>query len=151
MKIKNRLIRVLKISTAVMLIILSGAGYSQEEVQKIFLGIELNNVLCGYSEVFIRDAENESKHLMEIVQKNYISFKALGKDIEQQQLFTYRIDKRTGNFIYHDIYTKQGEHERAATMEVIGDSIYMKDRVVVSSFDFDIFVIVFFVSLIPCV
>lgn len=129
MKIKNQLIGTLKNSIVLTLIMLSGAGFGQEDVQKLYLGIELNDVLCGYSEVFIRDAEKESKPIFEIVQKSYISFKALGQDIEQQQLFTYRIDKRTGNFIYHDSYLKQAEQERAATMEVIGDSIYLKDTI----------------------
>ena len=111
------------------MIILSGTVYSQEEIQKLFMGIELNNVLCGYSEIFINDAEKESKHIMEIVQNTYISFKVLDKDIEQQQVFTYHIDKRTGNFIYHDSYMRQGEHETAGIMKVIGDSIYINDTI----------------------
>ena len=93
------------------------------------MGIELNNVLCGYSEIFIRDAEKESKHIMEIVQNTYISFKVLDKDIEQQQVFTYHIDKRTGNFIYHGSYMRQGDHETAGIMKVIGDSIYINDTI----------------------
>ncbi|MEA1896682.1 MAG: hypothetical protein U9N53_03345, partial [Bacteroidota bacterium] len=66
---------------------------------------------------------------MEIVQNTYISFKALGKDIEQRQVFTYHIDKITGNFIYHDSYMRQGEHEMAGIMKVIGDSIYINDTI----------------------
>jgi len=129
MTINNRLNRVIKHIIVAALIILSGTVYSQEEIQKLFMGIKLNNVLCGYSEIFIRDTEKESKHIMEIVQNTYISFKALGKDIEQQQMFTYHIDKRTGNFIYHDSYTRQGEHEMAGIMEVIGDSVYINDTI----------------------
>jgi len=124
-----RLNRVIKYIIVATLIFLSGTVYSQEEVQKLFMGIKLNNVLCGYSEIFIRDAEKEGKYIMEIVQNTYISFKALGKDIEQQQMFTYHIDKRTGNFIYHDSYTRQGEHETAGIMKVIGDSIYINDTI----------------------
>jgi len=129
MKIKNWLNRVVKYIIVATLIVISGAIYGQEETQKLFMGIKLNDVLCGYSEIFIRDAEKESKHIMEIVQNTYISFKALGKDIEQRQVFTYHIDKRTGNFIYHDIYMRQGEHETAGTMKVIGDSIYINDTI----------------------
>ena len=129
MTINNRLNRVKKYFVLTALIILSGTVYSQEEIQKLFMGIKLNNVLCGYSEIFVRDIEGKSKPMMEIVQNTYISFKALGKDIEQQQLFTYHIDKRTGNFIYHDSYMKQGEHETAVTMNIIGDSIYIYDTI----------------------
>ncbi len=129
MTIKNWLNRGVKHIIVTALIILSGTVYGQEEIQKLFMGIKLNNVLCGYSEIFIRDAEKESKHIMEIVQNTYISFKALGKDIEQRQVFTYHIDKRTGNFIYHDSYMRQGEHEMAGIMKVIGDSIYINDTI----------------------
>ena len=129
MTIKNRLNRGIKHIIVAALIILSGTVYSQEDIQKLFMGIELNNVLCGYSEIFVRDVEGDSKPIMEIVQNTYISFKALGKDIEQRQVFTYQIDKITGNFIYHDSYMRQGEHETGGTMKVIGDSIYINDTI----------------------
>ena len=129
MTFNNRLNRATKYSIVAALIILSGICYGQKEIQKLFMGIKLNNVLCGYSEIYIRDVERENIHLMEIVQNTYISFKALGKDIEQQQMFTYRIDKRTGNFIYHDIYMRQGEHVTAGIMKVIGDSIHINDTI----------------------
>ena len=71
--------------------------------------------------------EENSKPIIENVQNPYISFNALGKDIEQQQVFTSHIDEGTGNFIYHDSFMRQGEHVSAATMKVIGDSIYIND------------------------
>jgi len=129
MKIKNLLNSLAKYFIVATLIILSGTVYSQEEIQKLYMGIKLNNVLCGYSEIFIRDIEGKSEHIMEIVQNVYITFKALDKDIEQHQIFTYRINKSTGNFIYHDSYMKQGKHETAGIMEVIGDSIYINDTI----------------------
>ena len=96
---------------------------SQDNIQKLFMGIELNDVLCGYSEVWLKSSSKDQPPSLVIDQKTYISFKALGKDISQKQIFSYKIDPKTGNFFYHDSYIKQGEHKMSATMQVEGDSI----------------------------
>jgi hypothetical protein len=31
----------------------AGTAYGRENIQKLFMGIEMNNVLCGYSEILI--------------------------------------------------------------------------------------------------
>jgi hypothetical protein len=91
------------------------------------MGIELNDVLCGYSEVSLRETTENSKPCLHIDQQTYFSFKAVGRDITQKQIFTYRINQKTGNFFYHDSYMEQGEHIMSATMEVEGDSIRVTD------------------------
>jgi len=105
------------------LMLITNKTKSQENIQKLFLGIELNNVLCGYSEVLIKENTEEYNSYTLIEQKTYFSFKALGKNITQKQIFSYKINRETGNFIYHDSYMEQGEHKMSVTMEVNGDSI----------------------------
>jgi len=105
------------------LMLITNTSSSQDDIQKFFMGIELNNVLCGYSEVLLRDNTEDNNSYTLIEQKTYISFKALGKDISQKQIFSYKINQETGNFIYHDSYMEQGEHKMSATMQVEGDSI----------------------------
>jgi len=112
-----------KILFLIGLILLTITTYSQEDIQKLFMGIELNNILCGYSEILLREITEDKKSYLQIDQKTYISFKALGKDITQKQIFSYKINQETGNFIYHDSYMEQGEHKMSVTMEVEGDSI----------------------------
>ena len=99
----------------------------QSITQKLFMGIELNGVLCGYSEVLLRDYNEDENHHLRIDQKTYISFKALGRDISQKQVFTYKVDQRSGNFFYHDSYMEQGEQSMSASMKVMGDSILISD------------------------
>ena len=99
---------------------------AQDRIEKYFIGIELKDVLCGYSEVFVTPPQTSGTPYLTIDQKTYISFKALGQDISQKQLFTYRIDPANGNFIYHDSHMAQGEQKTAATMTVVNDSLYIQ-------------------------
>jgi hypothetical protein len=87
------------------------------------MGIELNNVLCGYSEILLKEITEDKESYLRIDQQTYISFKALGKEISQKLIFSYKINPETGNFIYHDSYIEQGEHKLSGTMVVGGDSI----------------------------
>jgi transglutaminase-like putative cysteine protease len=105
------------------MILITSTIKSQDDIRKLYMGIELNNVLCGYSEVWLKNSSKDQHPSLVIDQKTYFSFKALGRDISQKQFFSYKIDPKTGNFFYHDSYTEQGEHIMAATMEVEGDSI----------------------------
>ena len=98
---------------------------AQDRMDKYFMGIELNDVLCGYSEIFVTPPQTGSPCLT-LDQKTFISFGALGQDLTQNQVFTYRIDTADWNFIYHDSHTVQGEQEVGATMTVRDDSIYIQ-------------------------
>jgi len=98
---------------------------AQDRIDKYFIGIELNGILCGYSEVYVTQPQTAGTPYLTIDQKTYVSFKALGQEVSQKQLFTYRIDPADGNFIYHDSRTEQGEQQIAATMTVENDSLYL--------------------------
>ena len=98
----------------------------QDRTDKYFIGIELNGVLCGYSEVYVTPPRAAGTPYLTIDQKTYISFRALGQDMSQRQVFTYRIDPADGNFIYHDSRTEQGDQLVAAVMTVVGDSLYLQ-------------------------
>ena len=110
------------------IIILMVVGYcspliSQDGITKYFVGIELNGVLCGYSEVMINN-NSENNHT-EINQHTYMSFKALGNDLTQKQEFNYLIDQESGNFIYHDSYMELGTNKLSASMTLKDDTIYI--------------------------
>ena len=98
---------------------------AMDGTEKYFIGIELNGVLCGYSEVYVTPPENAGNPYLGIYQKTYISFRALGQDISQRQVFTYRIDPEDGNFVFHDSRTEQGDQAVAAAMAVVGDSLHL--------------------------
>lgn len=99
---------------------------ARDRSDKYFIGIELNGVLCGYSEVYVTQPQAAGNPYLGIDQKTYISFRALGQDISQRQVFTYRIDPADGNFVYHDSRTEQGEQQMAAAMTVVEDTLYLQ-------------------------
>jgi hypothetical protein len=99
---------------------------AQDRIEKYFIGIELNGILCGYSEVLVTPPRAAGTPYLTIDQRTFASFKALGQDMTQKQVFTYRIDPAEGNFLYHDSYLEQGEIEASATMTVVGDSLYLQ-------------------------
>jgi len=99
---------------------------AQDRIDKYFIGIELKDVLCGYSEVYVTPPQAAGTPYLSIDQKTYISFEALGQDISQKQVFTYRIDPAGGNFIYHDSYLEQGDTKMSASMTVVEDSLFIR-------------------------
>ena len=101
---------------------------AQDQIEKYFIGIELKGILCGYSEVYVTPPQAAGTPYLTLDQKTYISFKALGQDISQKQLFTYRIDPADGNFIYHDSYLEQGEIQTSASMTVKDDSLNLQSE-----------------------
>jgi len=106
---------------------------AQDQIEKYFLGIELNGILCGYSEVYVTPTQAADSPYLTIEQKTYISFRALGQDISQKQLFTYRIDPADGNFRYHDSYLEQGETQISASMTVVDDSLHLQPEGLVAT------------------
>ncbi len=99
---------------------------AQGQIEKYFIGIELNNTLCGYTEVYVTPPQSTTSPYLTIDYKTYISLRAIGQDITQKQLFTYHIDPENGNFMYHDSYMEQGEQKLSATMTVVDDSLYIQ-------------------------
>lgn len=97
---------------------------AQERISKYFFGIELNNELCGYSEVLV--SKNGDNNYIEITQKAYISLIVMGRDILQKQAFTYHLDPKTGNFIYHVSSMEDGINKRSAKMTLSGDTLYIE-------------------------
>lgn len=119
----HRVRRQLMLAFLLTLFAFSSGLAAQDRVDKYFLGIELNGTLCGYSEVYVNPTQADGSSYLTIDQKTFISFRALGRDVSQRQVFTYRIDPADGNFIYHDSHTESGEQQMGAAMTVRNDSI----------------------------
>jgi hypothetical protein len=99
---------------------------AQDQTEKYFMGIELNGTLCGYSEIFVTPPQASGTPYLSLDYKTFISFKAVGRDASQRQLFTYHIDPRDGNFIYHDSHMEMAGQQMAATMTVVDDSLHIQ-------------------------
>lgn len=96
--------------------------------ERLYMAIELNNVLCGYSVIDLSDSLKDGKSFQFIEQTAFISFHILGKDITQFQRFTYLIDPQSGNFVYHDSHHEQGEMVLESTQVVEGDSMVINSE-----------------------
>lgn len=125
---RNRSVVTLFVSLFVALLTSSCWLSAQDHMEKYFLGIELKDVLCGYSEVYVTPAQDADSPYLTLDQKTYISFRAIGQDISQKQIFTYQIDPADGNFVYHDSYMEQGETKISASMTVVDDSLYLQEE-----------------------
>lgn len=115
----------LKVTFLLLLIfnLISAHRANGQDERKFFIAIELNGIVCGYSEIVLSDSLiNGNKHII-LKQSTFASFHALGSDITQHQRFTYYIDKMTGNFTYHDSYLKQGEMEMGGAVYVEANRI----------------------------
>jgi len=94
-----------------------------QDENKIFVAIELNGIVCGYSEIDLSDSLINGKECIVLKQNTFANFHALGRNITQHQKFSYYIDVENGNFIYHDSYHKQGDMEMGGAAYVEGDRI----------------------------
>jgi len=106
-----------------LMISLTSQAISQQSEDKIYLAVEFNEVICGYSEIVISDT-NINGELYKILRQNtFANFHVLGKDIQLYQKFTYHINPCNGNFIYHDSYIKQGDMEIGGKVYFDGENI----------------------------
>lgn len=95
------------------------------EEEKIYYGIEINGVVCGYSEFDISSLEKDGKELMLIKQNMFAKLTALGMAFDSKVKLTYHVDPATGQFTYHDSDVEQGEMKLDSAVDVKGDTIYM--------------------------
>lgn len=105
---------------AITTILISFQALSQN-TNKTFNAIELNNVICGYSEMEYTDTIISGKNYLILHQNTFANFHALGRDISSQQKFVYHVDLVSGNFIYHKSYIHQGDTE-------IGGEMFFEDN-----------------------
>jgi len=117
----NKIITSLYISIG--LIFILSTVYGQEKVKRYYQAIELNGILCGYSEIMLSETEDNGKKINIIDQNTFMNFSALGRDIIQKQKFTWHINPSTGNFFYHDSYHDLGDIKLSGAFYVEGNSI----------------------------
>ena len=87
------------------------------ETRTFYYAIELNGVLCGYSEI----AESlTDKNLIRLDQKVHARLTALGMPFNSEVRLTYEIDPETGGWVYHDSDLRQGPTHLSSRVTVQG-------------------------------
>ena len=95
---------------------------AQLEPQTFYYGIEINGVLCGYSEINLSPMVKDGKDMTLMKQKFFAMLSALGSKFNTELKLTYHIDPTTGNFTYHDSEIKQGQTQLGSVIYIEGDT-----------------------------
>jgi hypothetical protein len=108
-----------------------------DKVETYYFAIEMNGVLCGYSEITSSRVIQGGKESIELKQRMFARLSALGSQFDQNLKLTYAIDPATGNFYYHDSELEQGPSKMASVIHVKGDTAYFSaptDQTVIKTF-----------------
>ena len=95
---------------------------AQLEPKTLYYGIEINGVLCGYSEVSVSPVVKDGKDMTLLKQKVFAMLSALGSEFNTEVKLTYHIDPATGKFSYHDSEIKQGPTQLASVIHIEGNT-----------------------------
>ncbi len=96
------------------------ARAGQVEPQRFYYGIEINGVLCGYSEIGVVPIIEEGRALTLLQQTTFAMLSALGSPFNSQIELTYHIDPATGRFTYHDSHISQGPAQLSSVVRIEG-------------------------------
>jgi transglutaminase-like putative cysteine protease len=115
-------------STCVLVLLISalviGPAIRAGEVgpQKFHYGIEINGVLCGYSEIEVLPMMQNGKALKVLKQNTFAMLSVLGSQFNTELKLTYHLDPATGRFTYHDSDITQGPAKLGSTIHVAGET-----------------------------
>jgi tetratricopeptide (TPR) repeat protein len=93
-----------------------------QETETYYYGIEINDVLCGYSKAATSRIAKDGKNLIQLKQNSFMMISALGSKFNTELKLTYLIDPNTGQFFYHDSYIKQGQTELTSVIYIKNDT-----------------------------
>jgi transglutaminase-like putative cysteine protease len=92
------------------------------EPQTFYYGIEINGVLCGYSEINLSPMVKDGKDMTLLKQNVFAMLSALGSKFNTEVKLTYHIDPATGKFNYHDSEIKQGQVQLNSVINIEGNT-----------------------------
>ncbi len=76
--------------------------------KKLYYGIKINNVLCGYSEITQEQAERDGKKLLKLDDTTFVMLSALGSKFNSEIHSVFYVDSLSGRFVYQKNHIKQG-------------------------------------------
>jgi transglutaminase-like putative cysteine protease len=92
------------------------------EPQTLYYGIEINGVLCGYSQVSVSPMVKEGKEMILLKDKVFAMVSALGSKFNTEVNLTYHIDPETWKFCYHDSEIRQGSTQLGSKVYIDGNT-----------------------------
>ncbi|MBM3237140.1 transglutaminase domain-containing protein [Candidatus Poribacteria bacterium] len=117
------------LSTLILFILWCSGGYqtimaeaTQIKEEKLYYALEINEVLCGYSEINTSPLVKAGKEMTLLEQKTFALLSALGSEFNTEIKLTYHIDPGTGKFTYHDSNITQGPAKLDSAIYIEGDT-----------------------------
>lgn len=101
--------------------LISSMATAQDRDREYTYGIEINDVLCGYSDIHLSTVEKDGKEYTLLKQEMYIMLSALGFEAKRRTDLTYHIDPATGQFTYFDCHLQKGEQDLTSRVVIEGD------------------------------
>ena len=115
-----------RMSVLVLLVSMLWAGLQARAVEvesdRYYFGVEINGVLCGYSEVTLSPMTGDGRAMTLLKQNMFAMLSALGSQFNTEVKLTYHIDPATGGFTYHDSAIAQGPAKLSSVLHVEGDT-----------------------------
>jgi hypothetical protein len=94
----------------------------QIEPEQFYFGLEIDGVLCEYSENSVAPMIEEGKALILLQQTTFALLSALGSQFNSEVKLTYHLDPATGRFTYHDSHISQGPAELSSVVRIEGNT-----------------------------
>ncbi|UCH98315.1 MAG: hypothetical protein JSV88_16140, partial [Candidatus Aminicenantes bacterium] len=88
------------------------------EAKKEYYGVEVNGVLCGYSELTVNHIEKDGKKVKQVEQNIFFMLTLLGSNVNTDMKMLSYLDPETYKCNYFSINVKQGEIKRKAKIEI---------------------------------
>jgi len=126
-------LKMASISVAILLALLFSAcqkSYKKQDgridlskQEKLYYGIKINNVLCGYSEVTQQSDERDGQKLIKLDDTTFVMLSALGSRFNSEIHSVFLVDPTSGRFVYQHNHIRQGPMEFTARARVKGNQI----------------------------
>lgn len=97
------------------------------ETEEYYYAIEQKGVISGYAHVVISEIDCSGQPCIQLIDSIWMQVVALGKSIEANYRFEYRINPTDGMYFYHTSEIEQGGATMGGIMEVRGDSMFIKE------------------------
>jgi len=105
----------------VLLMVQPTQGQAQNQEKDFTYAIEINDVLCGYSDIHLAMVEEHGKQYLLLEQEMVLMLSLLGFEVNKQIDSSYRIDPATGRFTYFDLHLQQEDQDLKSKVVIEGD------------------------------
>ncbi|MBI9036586.1 MAG: hypothetical protein JEY97_00515 [Bacteroidales bacterium] len=116
----------------VSLIFLSYSGMCQQsenDVETLYYGIEIDGVICGYNEYSKKLINENGKDWLQVNNEIIQKLTILGQNVEISISSIYKFDPETGKYFYCDRNFSNGSIKIHSTTEVKGDKAFFTSNI----------------------